>query len=179
MILVKKIIKLFKIDIVNNKLNDIYIDRKNNCLASKYLGAKFYGNCIITDLNNFQIGKGSNIKNALIESSGGVYIGNYVHCGDNLTIFSSNHNYKNSTKIPYDELVIKQKVIIEDFVWIGANVSIVPGVTIREGSIIGMGAVITKDVPHYALVGGNPAKVIKYRNIELFNKLKEEKKFQD
>lgn len=54
-------------------------------------------------------------------------------------------------------------VLIEDDVWIGANVIILPGVKISKGSIIGAGSVVTKNVPEYAIVGGNPARVIKYR----------------
>ena len=54
-------------------------------------------------------------------------------------------------------------VIIGNDVWIGANVVILPGVTIGNGVIIAAGAVVSKDVPDYAIVGGVPAKVIKYR----------------
>lgn len=52
-----------------------------------------------------------------------------------------------------------------------------PGVTVGEGVIAGTGAVITKDIPDYAIVGGNPAKVIKYRNIERFKELKKKNKY--
>ena len=55
-------------------------------------------------------------------------------------------------------------VIIEDDVWIGARVTILPGVHIGKGSVLGAGSVITADVPPYAVVGGNPARVLKYRN---------------
>ena len=51
--------------------------------------------------------------------------------------------------------------MIEDDVWIGANAIVLKGVTIGEGSIIAAGAVVTKNVPAYSLVGGNPAKVIR------------------
>ena len=57
-----------------------------------------------------------------------------------------------------------QKVTIESDVWIGARVIILPGVTIGKGAILAAGAVVTKDVPDYAVVGGVPAKVLKYRN---------------
>jgi len=56
-----------------------------------------------------------------------------------------------------------QKVIIENDVWIGANSVIMPGVKVGNGAIIGANAVVTKDVPDYAIVGGVPAKIIKYR----------------
>lgn len=54
-------------------------------------------------------------------------------------------------------------VVIEDDVWIGARVTLLPGVHIGRGSVIGAGSVVTKDVPAYSIVGGNPARVLKYR----------------
>lgn len=59
-------------------------------------------------------------------------------------------------------LISKGPVIIEDCVWVGEMVCIMPGVTIGRGSIIGANAVVTKDIPPYCVVGGNPAKIIKY-----------------
>lgn len=56
-----------------------------------------------------------------------------------------------------------QKVIIRNDVWIGANSVIMPGVTIGNGAIIGAGAIVTRNVPDYAIVAGVPAKIIKYR----------------
>ncbi len=56
-----------------------------------------------------------------------------------------------------------QKVIIKNDVWIGANSVIMPGVTIGNGAIIGAGAIVTKDVPDYAIVAGVPSEIIKYR----------------
>jgi hypothetical protein len=57
------------------------------------------------------------------------------------------------------------------------SATIVPGVTVGEGAVLGAGSVVTKSVPKYAVVGGNPAKVIKYRDIEMFERLKAEKKY--
>ena len=58
-------------------------------------------------------------------------------------------------------------VNIGNDVWIGARVTILPGVKIGNGAIIGAGSVVTKDVPDFAIVGGNPARVIKYRNSKI------------
>ena len=58
----------------------------------------------------------------------------------------------------------EEPVIIGDDVWIGGRVIILPGVTIGSHSIIAAGAVVTKDVPEWAIVGGTPAKVLKFRN---------------
>jgi acetyltransferase-like isoleucine patch superfamily enzyme len=146
----------------------------------KYVGQGFnmpkISSC--TDIYNFSIAHSSHLKSdTFIECSGGVTIGECFHPGKGLTIFSTNHNYKSELSIPYDAKIIERPVVIKDFVWCGANVTIVPGVTIGEGVVIGAGSVVTKDVPDYAVIGGNPAKIIKFRNIELFKKLKEEKKY--
>ena len=62
-----------------------------------------------------------------------------------------------------DRTVIKSApIVIKDKAWIGFNSIIMKGVTIGEGAVVGAGSVVTKDVPDYAVVGGNPAKVIKY-----------------
>lgn len=56
-----------------------------------------------------------------------------------------------------------QKVTIKNDVWIGANSVVMPGVTVSNGAVIGASAVVTSDVPDYAVVAGVPAKIIKYR----------------
>ncbi len=66
---------------------------------------------------------------------------------------------KDSEKLPEND----QDVVIENDVWIGANATILKGVTIGTGSVICAGAVVTKDVPPYSIVGGVPAKLIKKR----------------
>lgn len=127
----------------------------------------------------FQIGEGSHLKSdSYIEYMGGVSIGDYFHTGRGLTIFTSNHDYDQGEKIPYGDDDVMKEVVIGDFVWCGANVTIVPGVHIGDGAVIGSGAVVTKDVPECAVVGGNPARVIKYRDKEHFYKLKMEGKFK-
>lgn len=62
-----------------------------------------------------------------------------------------------------DEALSKGKIIIEDDVWIGTNVTVLSGVHIHKGAIVAAGAVVCKDVPPFAIVGGVPAKIIKYR----------------
>lgn len=122
---------------------------------------------------NFSMDRTSHLKSdTFIECSGGVTIGKFFHPGFGLTIFTSNHNYENAAAIPYDSKILYKSVIIEDYVWCGANVTIVPGVKIGEGAIIASGAVVTKDVPSCAVVGGNPAIVLKFRDISAFDNLK-------
>lgn len=114
----------------------------------------------------------------LFIGSGEIIIGSYIHTGQNLTIITSNHEYDQGNEIPYSSgRTIDKKVIINDFVWIGHNVTILQGDTIGEGAIVGAGSIVTKDVPDYGIVGGIPAKLLKYRDIEHFKKLKARKKF--
>ena len=71
----------------------------------------------------------------------------------------------------YDRYVITCKPVhIKRNVWIGVNVTILPGVTIGENAVVGAGAVVTKDVPDNAVVVGNPARVIRYLNADKFVK---------
>jgi len=62
-----------------------------------------------------------------------------------------------------DDLPLKGDTVVGNDVWFGQNVTVLPGVTIGDGAIIGANSLITKDVPAYSIVGGNPAKVIKFR----------------
>jgi acetyltransferase-like isoleucine patch superfamily enzyme len=137
----------------------------------------YNGELVITHLNNFKLGAHSNLKNATIYSEGGCVIGNYVHFGTDVLIYTISHAWENSTHLPYGSEEICGAVIIEDFVWIGSRVSILPGVHIGEGAILALGAVITKDVPSCAVVGGVPAKVLKYRDRAHYQALKNEKKY--
>lgn len=122
--------------------------------------------------NNVRIGEKSRFS-----ALGGITIGNNVSLGPEVLIWSSNHNYYSPETLPFDYNSKLKPVTIEDNVWIGARVCIAPGVTIGEGAVIAMGSVVTKDVPPCAVVGGNPAAVLKYRDIEKYNQLKAEKKF--
>lgn len=111
-----------------------------------------------------------------IVGQGRVEIGKYFHSGTECLIITSNHNYEGEA-IPYDRMDIAKNVKIGDFVWFGSRVLVLPGVTIGEGAIIQAGAVVVNDIPAYAIAGGNPARVFKYRDKEHFNKLKSEGKF--
>ena len=111
-------------------------------------------------------------------AGGGVRIGNYFHSGTNVKIMLGSHAYDYGDKIPYGSGHTRKDVIIDDFVWLGSDVTISGNVHIGEGAIVAIGSVVVKDVPRCAIVGGNPAKVIKYRDIEHFEKLKLEGKFQ-
>ena len=109
--------------------------------------------------------------------NGRLVIGDWFHSGYGLRIFTRNHNYDAGTAIPYDKTFVTKDVVIGDFVWIGAQVILLPGTTIGEGAIIQAGSVVHGEVPPYAIAGGNPAKVFRQRDVEHFKRLKAEGKF--
>ena len=110
-------------------------------------------------------------------ATGDLRIDNNVIFGPRVTIHTSNHRYEGAGALPYDGVTILKPVHIYPNVWVGANTLIAPGVTINEGAVIAMGSVVTKEVPAGAIVGGNPARVLKFRDMERYEKLKTEKKF--
>ena len=92
-------------------------------------------------------------------------LGNYLMMGEDVLVLGSGHIYSN-VEIPMGKQgnMPLSHLLIKDDVWIGARAIILPGCkSIGKGSIIGAGAVVTKDVPDYAIVGGNPARIIKMR----------------
>lgn len=113
---------------------------------------------------------------AHIDGVGGIDIGYCVIIAPQCTIITSNHNYEEVDFLPFDNKLLKRKVVIEDYCWLGRNVMVMPGVTIGKASIVAAGSVVTKDVPPYSIVGGNPAKVIKTRSKDEIDLLIKEKK---
>ena len=95
--------------------------------------------------------------------AGPLSIGNDVMMAPNVSIYTQNHATENIYRPMRLQTAEKKKVTIGNDVWIGANAIILPGVTVGDGAIIAAGAVVTKDVPDFAVVGGNPAKIIKTR----------------
>lgn len=98
-----------------------------------------------------------------------IYIGNYVTFGPNVTIRGGDHRIDIIGKHIY-EVTDQEKlqendkdVYIDDGVWCGCNVTILKGCHIGRGAVIAAASVVTKDVPPYAIVAGNPAKLIRYR----------------
>ena len=92
---------------------------------------------------------------------GPVCIGSHVHLAQDITVTALNHNFADCDRRIDQQGISTQPVVIGDDVWIGANAVILPGVTIGRHCVVAAGAVVTKDVPDYCVVGGVPAKVIK------------------
>jgi len=113
--------------------------------------------------------------NSYMQLYGELILGEGVIIGPRLSVLTGNHVYEGPT-IPYSKEYDIRSVTIGDFVWIGYNVTILPGVTIGEGAVIGACSVVTKDIPPYAVAVGNPAHVVKYRDKECYEKNKNDGK---
>ena len=123
------------------------------------------------------LGINCNFNGMKIMGQGRVVIGDNFHSGIECMMIANIHNYDHGQKIPYDEVKIPKDITIEDNVWLGSRVIVLGGVTIGEGAIIQAGSVVVNDIPEYAIAGGHPAKVFKYRDIEHYKRLKEQKLF--
>jgi len=111
--------------------------------------------------DNSNMGIGSYLSNT--NGDGELTIGNNVIMGPDVLIKTENHNYSDTRRLIREQGFCSEPVIIGDDVWIGTRAIILPGVEIGEGSVIAAGAVVTKDVPPYTVVGGVPARIIKKR----------------
>lgn len=104
------------------------------------------------------IGEQSFVGRVTLHLHRGLTIGRRVVINDGVTIFTASHDVNSASfQHTYGE------VVIGDYVWIATGASIMPGVTIGRGAVVGAFAVVTKDVPELSVVGGNPAREIKRR----------------
>lgn len=133
----------------NKILKEIFGD---NIGENSHLVAPFNG----AALNKLKIGNDVFINaNLLAMARGGITIEDDVQIAGNASLLSNNHDL-------YDrQILLCKPIIIRKGAWIGANVTILPGVEVGKHAVIGAGSVVTKDVPDYGVVVGNPAKVIK------------------
>ncbi len=119
------------------------------------IGADFDNGCNIIMRENAHIGPYANVRG----NYGKITIGRHVMMGKHCTIIAQNHVYLEEGYDGYEG----KDIFIDDYVWIGDRVIILPGVTIGKHAIIGAGAVVTKNVPDYSIAVGNPAVVKKSR----------------
>lgn len=150
----------------------LQLKKSKSDVSSLVIGPDVWHSFKLRYVENLTIGKGCSINGDIyLNAEGGIAFGEFCHVAKGLTVYSSNHNWKNEEYLPYFGRNILRPVTIGDAVWIGANVTIRPGVTIEDASIISIGAVVTKDVPKGAIVAGNPAEIVGQRDIELTDKL--------
>lgn len=127
-----------------------------------------YGGAEIRDPWNIKIGEFTSIGHyAILDGRRGLTIGKNVNLSTGVWIWTLQHDLQSP-----DFSVEGGPVVIEDYAWLSCRSIILPGVTIGEGAVVAAGAVVRKDVPSFAIVGGVPAKIIGERNKNLTYQLK-------
>ncbi len=162
-----------KREYVNIYLQDKYYKR------AKYIGKCVYFNGIsyIGNIENIEFGDNVHLgDNGYISAKGGLYIGDNTHISRNLVLYTDSHNYEGKY-LPYDDSFRLKKVIIEKNVWIGINVTILPGTHIKEGAIIGAGCVVSGVIEAYSIYGASLGKVLKMRNTNHYQKLEDKQQY--
>ncbi len=128
------------------RLGGIKIGRRSTI----HMGARFY------NAANIKIGEDSIVgEGAVLDGRDTLFIGNHVDIASEVMIYNAEHDVHSE-----NFHAIQQPVHIEDYVFIGPRAIILPGVTLGKGAVVGAGAVVTKDVKPFEIVGGVPAKVI-------------------
>lgn len=127
--------------------------------------------------SNTVLGENVHFLGFKVRGEGPLTIGDNFHSGSGCVIITANHNYDDGDAIPYGNTCIQEEVHIGDNVWFGIDVTVLAGVSIAEGAIIQSNSVVVDDIPKGAIAGGHPAKVFKYRDMDHYEKLKRERKF--
>jgi acetyltransferase-like isoleucine patch superfamily enzyme len=109
-----------------------------------------------------RIGKDSLVgEYSVIRGQGGVTIGDRVYTSPGTQIIAVNHVFNDPQRPFVEQGITAEGIVIEDDVWLGSNCVITDGVRVGKGAVVAAGAVVTRDVPSYTVVGGVPAKVIR------------------
>lgn len=98
----------------------------------------------------------------VLRGQGGISIGNRVYTGPLVQILAVNHVYADPTVPIVEQGISAEGIIVEDDAWIGAGAILTDGVRVGKGAVVAAGAVVTKDVPAHTVVGGVPARIVKY-----------------
>lgn len=125
---------------------------------NSYIGS----HVVLKNLHNLQVGENFSLHDfCYVDAVGGIRVGDNVSIAHGSSLISFNHSWE-FLELPIKYNPIKEgPIIIEDDVWIGCGVRVMPGVTIGQRSIVAAGSVVVKDVPANTIVGGVPAKLIK------------------
>jgi acetyltransferase-like isoleucine patch superfamily enzyme len=125
----------------------------------------FYPGVWIEPGRNLEVGDDVDFAlDVVVNTRGGVKIGDRTLIGYRTQILSSNHVIPPCPERIFDAGSHGEPIVIGNDVWIGGNSMILAGVTIGDGAVVAGGSVVTKDVPPFAVVGGAPARIIKYRS---------------
>jgi acetyltransferase-like isoleucine patch superfamily enzyme len=133
-------------------------------------GCLIYPGVVLT--GSVKMGRGCSISNNSFVSglAGGVVLGDNVMIAPNCVIAAFDHGFADPDVPMIRQPLVPGPVTIEDDVWLGANSTITAGVRIGQGSIVAAGAVVTKNVPPYSIVGGVPARLIGHRHSQAAEK---------
>jgi len=122
-------------------------------------------------------GDNCNFNGMQVKGGGKVSFGSNFHSGEGCRIITQNHNYEHGGALPYDDTYVVKDVVIGENVWLGDGVTVMGGVEIGEGAVVAAGAVVSKDVPKCAIVGGVPARLLKWRDMKHYEELKSQGRY--
>jgi len=136
-----------------------YLIRLKKCCVP----VDFSTTMIIRNPGKITIGSNCSFSNfVIIDGHDEISIGNYCMFANNVVIATATHDYKVN---PMNSTIVRKPVSIENNVWFGIGATVMPGLTIGEGAVIGAQSLVTKNVPRNAIVIGIPARIAKYRDI--------------
>lgn len=154
---------------LESKLYSIAIRRKaKSCGRDLYIlgpGVNVTAQTIIGD----RVGFGKNVK---IAGDGPVTLGKRVSIAEGTVIYTQIHDYDHGNDLPFGWNFTYPETRIDDYAWLGLRCIVLPGAHIGEGAIVQAGSVVMGKVPPCAIVAGNPAKIIGYRDFDHYNQLK-------